>query len=205
MGVQERKERDKEAQRQRILDAAAEIIAEEGMAGLSIRKIAARIEYTPGVVYHYFAGKDEIIDQLLQRSYSGMVQGLGAVQEGPGQPEVKLKQSLGRYIDMALAHADEYRNVMLTDSPGVLNHTSVLFRGAAKERKAMELLCRSIESFPMAQDKPAEEIELTAQVVWSATFGLIIRLIIENGLPEDQKRRLIDHHLDMIVRCITAK
>ena len=39
-----------------IMRAAREIMETQGMEALSIRKIAAMIQQTPGIIYHYFSG-----------------------------------------------------------------------------------------------------------------------------------------------------
>ncbi len=46
MGIKERQERDREAVRRAILDAARELFVSEGYNNVSMRKIAERIEYS---------------------------------------------------------------------------------------------------------------------------------------------------------------
>ena len=50
MGIKERQERDREAVRRSILDAARELFVAEGFHNVSIRKIAERIEYSPAEI-----------------------------------------------------------------------------------------------------------------------------------------------------------
>ena len=47
--------------KQAILDAARQIIAEEGPAALSMRALADRIDYSAAGLYEYFGSKEEII------------------------------------------------------------------------------------------------------------------------------------------------
>ena len=47
-----------------ILDAAMELFIQEGYNGVSIRKIADKIEYSPGSIYTYFQDKDSIFYEL---------------------------------------------------------------------------------------------------------------------------------------------
>lgn len=47
--------------RQAILDAALEIIEEQGPEKLSMRMLAERIEYSPAGLYEYYRSKDEIL------------------------------------------------------------------------------------------------------------------------------------------------
>ena len=69
MGIKERHERDREAVRRAILDAARELFVAEGYQNVSIRKIAERIEYSPAAIYGYFASKDDIFFALAEEGF----------------------------------------------------------------------------------------------------------------------------------------
>jgi AcrR family transcriptional regulator len=69
MGIKERQERDREAVRRAILDAARELFVAEGFQNVSIRKIAERIEYSPAAIYGYFASKDDIFFALAEEGF----------------------------------------------------------------------------------------------------------------------------------------
>jgi AcrR family transcriptional regulator len=69
MGIKERHERDREAVRRAILDAARELFVDEGYQHVSIRKIAERIEYSPAAIYSYFPSKDDIFFALAEEGF----------------------------------------------------------------------------------------------------------------------------------------
>jgi AcrR family transcriptional regulator len=69
MGIRERQERDREAVRRSILDAARELFVAEGYQNVSIRKIAERIEYSPAAIYGYFPSKDDIFFSLAEEGF----------------------------------------------------------------------------------------------------------------------------------------
>jgi AcrR family transcriptional regulator len=69
MGVKERHERDREAIRRAILDAARDLFVIEGYQNVSIRKIAERIEYSPASIYGYFPSKDDIFFELAEEGF----------------------------------------------------------------------------------------------------------------------------------------
>jgi AcrR family transcriptional regulator len=69
LGIKERHERDREAVRRAILDAARDLFVTEGFENASIRKIAERIEYSPAAIYSYFPGKDEIFFALAEEGF----------------------------------------------------------------------------------------------------------------------------------------
>src|SRR5215208_5070860 len=69
MGIKERQERDREAVRRAILDAARDLFVREGFENVSIRKVAERIEYSPAAIYSYFPGKDDIFFALAAEGF----------------------------------------------------------------------------------------------------------------------------------------
>lgn len=69
MGIKERHERDREAVRRAILDAARDLFVSEGYGNVSIRKIAERIEYSPAAIYGYFPSKDDIFFALAEEGF----------------------------------------------------------------------------------------------------------------------------------------
>jgi len=82
MGIKERQERDREAVRRSILDAARELFMAEGFQHVSIRKIAERIEYSPAAIYGYFPSKDDIFFSLAEEGLR-LLGDPGAVESDP--------------------------------------------------------------------------------------------------------------------------
>jgi AcrR family transcriptional regulator len=52
--------------RQRVLDAALELVGRSGLAGLSMDELAARAEVSRATLYRMFAGKSALFDALVQ-------------------------------------------------------------------------------------------------------------------------------------------
>lgn len=169
----------------------------EGAENISIRKIADKIEYSPANVYHYFTDKEDIINQIIMSTYRQIVDKLSLSLSTADRPEEKLKASMRTYIELMTGMADEYKIMMLSNSPTILEHTSVLFQGASASQPAMRMLHQTLQELWHEHGHPIEDsrIELTAQVIWTSMFGLILRLITEK-VGEKQKQRLIDHFLE---------
>src|SRR5438270_12581792 len=81
MGIKERQERDREAVRRAIPDAARELFVAEGFQNASIRKIAERIEYSPAAIYSYFPGKDELFFALAEEGFRLLSQSAAEARE----------------------------------------------------------------------------------------------------------------------------
>jgi AcrR family transcriptional regulator len=68
MGIQERKEREKEVRRQQILVAAKKVITHKGFAKATVEEIAKEAEISPGTIYLYFKNKEELFSALALRA-----------------------------------------------------------------------------------------------------------------------------------------
>lgn len=56
---------DAPSRHEQVLDTALALIAERGVAGASLRAIAAELGMSQPSLYHYFSSKDELIGQIL--------------------------------------------------------------------------------------------------------------------------------------------
>jgi len=65
--------------RELILDAAQDIIQVQGLAGLSAREIARRIEYSPGTIYNMFENLDDVVLHVESRVLEALDQRLSAL------------------------------------------------------------------------------------------------------------------------------
>lgn len=67
MGIQERKERERERRRQQIIVAAKRVFSEKGFNRSTMEDIAKEAELSPGTLYLYFKNKDELYASLSLR------------------------------------------------------------------------------------------------------------------------------------------
>ena len=70
MGVKERQEREKSETRDNILDAARELFLSEGYDGVSMRKVAEKIEYSPTAIYLHFTDKEQLFHELVHEDFA---------------------------------------------------------------------------------------------------------------------------------------
>ena len=109
MTVQERRVRQKTLLRQEILDAASDILVREGYDGLSMRKVAERIEYSPTAIYLHFKDRDDLVFCVCEHLMAGLVKELQQVADRHADPLVALRKSLRRYVEFGLKHPQHYQ------------------------------------------------------------------------------------------------
>ncbi|MGH8707469.1 MAG: TetR/AcrR family transcriptional regulator [Burkholderiales bacterium] len=88
-----------EARRLHILRAAARVFRRRGIAAAGMREIAAEAGLSPGNLYHYFSGKDEILLFCQERTLERMQ---AAVDGARGTPAERLRSVLRSHVHCML-------------------------------------------------------------------------------------------------------
>lgn len=73
---------DPAVRKRQVLEAALELIAEQGYAGASLRKLAAKLGMQQPSLYHYFTSKQDLVEQLIATFAGDMF-----AESGHGMPE----------------------------------------------------------------------------------------------------------------------
>jgi len=68
------------ARREEVLDAGLSLISELGVAGASLRKLAARLGMSQPSLYHYFDSKDALVQQIIEHCANRMLEAAMNVQ-----------------------------------------------------------------------------------------------------------------------------
>ena len=90
---------------QAILQAAAEVFAELGYARATTNKIAERAGVSVGSLYQYFANKDSLLANLLDKHHADVHEVVGVALRKLADPSVSLEQGLrGLLLDLVGLH-----------------------------------------------------------------------------------------------------
>jgi AcrR family transcriptional regulator len=111
-----RRERQKQELRERILETARDLLIEQGLDGFSMRKLAAKIDYTPTAIYFHFPDKESLLLELIGGDFLAFRAALGQM---PAElpPLLKLRLMGRGYIAFAMNHPQHYRLLFMT--PGL--------------------------------------------------------------------------------------
>jgi TetR/AcrR family transcriptional regulator, tetracycline repressor protein len=82
--------------RERIVEAAHAVLAEQGLAGLSMRRVAQDLAVRPGALYYHVANKQELLAEV-----AGRILGEGPVGDDPRKAARALREALLRVRDGA--------------------------------------------------------------------------------------------------------
>jgi AcrR family transcriptional regulator len=206
MGVAERRAREKEALRSKILDAASQLFVEEGVPSVSVRKIADRIEYSPATIYLYFRDKNDLLASLCRETFSGLKEELLRLEQEETDQLRQLRRGLRFYIDFGLEHPQHYILTFGTPHGTYDIEKAPEFLEANKVGlETFDCLRRSLERCRTAGLLKFDDLEATAQVVWTFIHGTTSLLILyhtDPHFPWVTKERLIETGLDMILKSL---
>ena len=171
MGIADRKERDKEELRERILTAAKTLFLQKGIEKTSIRNIADLIEYSPGIIYHYFRDKNEIFHALHQGGFSQLMSKmsiLGSVRN----PLERLKAMGSIYVGFAMENPDMYDLMFIKEAP--IDHVTSIEHNDWKEGGGTFNYLRSTIKECMEQGYfKGHDEEALSYMIWSTVHGMV--------------------------------
>jgi AcrR family transcriptional regulator len=206
MGVAERRQREREEVRARILDAAGELFIREGFENTSIRRIADKIEYAPSTIYLYFKDKDDLLATICQEMFEKLTVRLEKLIQKDLPPLELIRQGLKLYIEFGLAHPSHY---LVTFNVHALVHASghEMADKPAAGLRGFEILAQGLQKGMEDGSIRRQDVRVLAQSVWMMAHGVTNMLITSTDMPGftwAPKKTLIEKSLDLIVRAIQA-
>ncbi len=123
MGVQERREREKEQRKNDILDAAEQVFFEKGLSLSTMDDVADAAELSKGTLYLYFKSKQELYLGIHQRGFVKMHEMFAAAAALHNLGVDKIRAIGHAYYEFAKQYPDYYKAIMYFEG-SVLDFTS---------------------------------------------------------------------------------
>lgn len=160
--------------RKNILDAALEILYNEGFANLSMRKIAKKTGMTAANIYNYFKKKDEIYLAIQTRGFAELFSTFHKIEKKEKNPLAAIKKMIHAYIDFGTANPDQYEIMFTRNTPKYADYLGTSLEPAARIEKetamrVAETAQRVLSGIPGAGPEAAA-VTIT---VWTALHGLV--------------------------------
>jgi AcrR family transcriptional regulator len=197
MGSKERIARLKDETRLNILDAALDIVKEEGWNSLSMRKIADRIEYTAPIIYEYFANKEGILLELTRRGYVILAGEVRDAQRKYDQPADQLEAMWIAYWNFAFKYKELYQLMY-----GVDMNCCELKKSMPESALVDDLIYDVIEQLIEKENKSEDFVCRKYYTFWSIIHGLISINLVNKGRNEDMNQRILKDAIKGIIKYI---
>jgi AcrR family transcriptional regulator len=114
-----------DARRAQIVESAIEVIAEVGYGRASMARIAERVGISRGLISYHFAGKDELIAQVLVTVFGDVGAFMGPRVEAESTSAGRLRAYLRSNLEYMSAHRSRIVALVEIVSSGVLNEIGV--------------------------------------------------------------------------------
>jgi hypothetical protein len=196
MGIKERREKERVALRERIISEARKIFLEEGYEKVSMRNIAAKIEYSPTTIYLYFKNKGELLNSIVAEYYESVRRDIVGMDQSQLDSITFLEKVLQIYGYRAIEENSPYLiiiNNYKVEGDKISSHKGFdglenLVKDCIKEGSIID-----------------NDSTLIVQGIWMSLYGVINLLLTQPNYPWKDRRKLIDHTISTHLKGLSAK
>ena len=192
MGIQERKQRERERRRQQIIVAAKRVFSEKGYSKSTMEDIAREAELSPGTLYLYFKNKDELYASLSLRILQYLNIRLEDVKrERDVEPRKKIAAIKEALFDVYQFDPMILINMFhLQSSETLKNLSSPLLENITELSRNSLTILAAIFKDDTGQDRYAcHHPTAIADIVWSLFTGVVLW---------EESKRMIDNDKDFL-------
>lgn len=171
-----------------LVDAAAQLAAERGVAALSLREAARRSGVSQAAPYHYFADKLALLAAVAEEGFRLFDQTQAdAYRQAPVDPVLRLQALAGAYVRFALDKPHYFR-VMFR--PHLVEHAKYPALHDVS-RRTFDRLVDSTRAARLAYGHDDVDPLAVATLVWAVPHGLAM-LYLEGPISEGTTPRALE-------------
>lgn len=186
---EERQQHARATTRRAILDAALSLFVSDGYAQVSIRNIAAKVEYSPGAIYSYFTSKDEIFFALAEEGFRLL--GASQLQQTPSDnPLDDIRAAAWRLYEFSKVQPQYFALVFLDRRVPRIGreYERFAFMSDLKSRlRAQMQRCIDEGVFPRTVDA-----DVGLRLIWAPILGIAALRLSERCRAEDADALILD-------------
>lgn len=176
----------RQALNQAILDAATRLLVEDGLRGLSMRRVAAAVGCSTTVLYTRFGGKSGLLEALWQEGFDRLWHAEERALDAP-DPLARLAALGAAYRQHALDNPDYYRVMFGGVIPEFQPSAPAVDRG----RRTFQVLVDAVQACIDASIFRREEPESIALVLWATVHG-VVSLELAGALVEAERQPVFE-------------
>ena len=152
-----------------LLEAAERVVAAEGHAQLSMRRLARDVGLSPMAAYRHFPGRSQLLDAVAEAGFHRLESALGA-RDTAATPRARIEALLGAYLDFALAEPHLFELLFLTKRQGIRRFPEDFER---QRSRSFRMLQEDVEACMDAGILRRDDSLETSLAIWSLGHGLV--------------------------------
>ena len=145
--------------RDRIFAAAKTVLEREGIAGLTIRKVAKRAGMSPMAMYRHFADKDALLNALVEDGLAGWEKVVRSLRAE--DPMEWLDELTEAFLDFALTQPHRFDAAFFLPAPKARQYPNDFAAGRSPVIAMVTVRIEQARADGRIGDKPALEIALS--------------------------------------------
>ncbi|BCG59795.1 TetR/AcrR family transcriptional regulator [Paenibacillus sp. URB8-2] len=165
--------------KQQILDATVDLIREEGVEGVTLRRISAKAKVNLALVNYYYRSKDNLLGEAIRTLISKFDAAFQALEDDSLPPKERLKMFLKQYIGHLLQYPGLARH-MMDQSPVIMGslHKYSQYSKTMKRQKTLNAL----------REMTGEQNEERLNMMMVQLYGAVLMPVImySCGQPDDE-------------------
>lgn len=190
--------------KKRILETALELFAQSGYLGTSMSDIAARLGITKAALYKHYAGKQEILDRIVQRM-NELDAARAAAYEMPGAAPEGFAQA---YLNTPLDRIRAYSTAQFdhwTREPFSANFRKMLTLEQYRDARLAQLYQENLASGPVkymaAIFRPLTDSDETAMQLALDFYGPMYLLysVYDGAADQSAVAPMLEAHIDRFI------
>ena len=196
MGIAERRLRQKEEVKSKILSTAWQMVKEDGWQSVSIRKIAEAIEYSVPVIYDHFDNKESILMEFGKEAFRLLSKKIQQAKEKSNNPAEQLKAIADAYWKFALKNKEYYQLMFGLGMPCCEIEKCFPERAGFRE-----LVLQPITQLIKKSKDPSANVCLKYHTFWSILHGLIsIRIMGNSDVTNELNKMVLDDAIEGFIK-----
>jgi AcrR family transcriptional regulator len=213
LAVAARRERERTARREAILDAAEELISEQGYHGMRMDGVAEAAELSKGTLYLYFENKDALCAAVATRLLDALMPVIQTALDNTSTGLDAIRQLLQQYYDFTVANPHHFRFAMAWLSAGERMDDSTeafqIYRGKVGQMLSMVVVALKRGQADGSIRKDIDPLPHAMQL-WASFFGVVMVGLNREGMAQRipvpvDLAQLVPLHLDVMARALSSE
>jgi AcrR family transcriptional regulator len=178
-----------------VCRVAEALFARDGVAGVTMREIAAELGWSSTTAYRYFKNKEEILAAVRAAAYNRFCECIEAATRSSTDARKSARNVGQAYLGFALANPDAYR-MMFDISQADVTGNAELRQATARARRSMTAYVTPLIAMGVLHGD-AQDL---GQMLWAAAHGLVMLRLSGIVADDAELRRLHEQTMLALVQ-----
>ncbi len=179
MGIQERKEREKEHRREEILNAAQRVFFEKGLQTATVDEIAEAAELSKGTLYLYYKSKEDLYLAVMMRGMEILYNMFNRIASSQEPTVVKIVNMAEAYYEFFQKHRNYFRMFYFFQNPQFHKQVSEeMMQSCSTENQRVWKVVGSVVQRGIDQNELRSDLSPmeTGVILWLSANAIMTRM-----------------------------